>query len=305
MSLNGCSLSRQTPSTPTNPPPVSVQIDAAIRLTMFQTGWVSVKRPHLEYKGPAALRLPAIVASTTWTEWLPITAFVLQHPEGIVVVDTGESARMLTQPDYPACDSGSRFFYRRNLRFLLDEADELGPQMQRHGLDPASVDTVVMTHLHSDHMGGMRYFPQAKFVISDTALSGHMGALLCRIPESLNIQPTAYSDKSAGVFRQSQFVTNDGVIKIVPTSGHANGHQSVLVERHGLSVCLVGDAAFSLSQIMSGHVGGVSENVTEAQESTKKLRQQYQAYNTIMLPTHDSQNTQRLLSAFQGYKQNF
>jgi putative intracellular protease/amidase len=28
-----------------------------------------------------------------WTEWLPICAWVVEHPEGVIVVDTGETAR--------------------------------------------------------------------------------------------------------------------------------------------------------------------------------------------------------------------
>ena len=151
-----------------------------------------------------------------------------------------------------------------------------------------------MTHLHSDHMGGMRYFTHAEFIISQATAVGHRGALLCRVPKDLNIQPTLLRNTKAGAFQQSHAVTKDGSIKIIPTPGHANGHQSVLIDIDEVSICLVGDAAFSLSQIISGRIGAVVENVSDARASAQALKQQYRDFSTIMLPTHDPENAERL-----------
>lgn len=285
------SLSPAAPS----PRPVTAQVGRRIRLHMFQTGWVAVKEEHKAFAGPAAMRFPAILASQSWTEWLPITAFVIEHPEGLYVVDTGETAQIL-QPDYAACDPGTGMFYRRNLQFSLGEADELGPQMRRAGLDPRTVSKVIMTHLHSDHMGGMRYFPGALFLVSEAASRGHTGALMCRIPQSLNIRPVQMTQTQTGAFNQSVHLTEDGSIMIIPTPGHARGHQSVLIQDQGKSVCLVGDAAFTLDQIVTGETGGIVDNIPDARASGLSLKRQYEAFRTVMLPTHDPENTARLKS---------
>ena len=60
---------------------------------------------------------------------MPIRAHVLEHPDGPVVIDTGETARMATDPDWPACDPVNGRFYGRHLRVALAEDDEIGPQM--------------------------------------------------------------------------------------------------------------------------------------------------------------------------------
>lgn len=260
---------------------------------MFQTGWVAVKQEHRSFSGPSALRFPAIMSSRSWTEWMPVTAFVIEHLEGLIVVDTGETARIL-EPDYTACDAGTAMFYRRNLQFALSEADELGPQMRRKGLDPNRVSKVIMTHLHSDHMGGMRHFPRAEFLVSQRASTGHTGALMCRIPKGLNIRAVAMEDAQTGVFPQSADVTTDGAIRIVPTPGHADGHQSVLIADEGKSVCVVGDAAFSLRQIIDEEIGGIVANVPDTRRSAKLLKQQNEVFRTVMLPTHDAENSARL-----------
>lgn len=287
------SRAQAVPAAPASPPPVTARIGRRIRLHMFQTGWVSVKAPHKAYSGPSGLRLPAILASQTWTPWLPVTAFAIEHPEGLFVVDTGETVRMLSA-DYSACDAGTGFFYRRNLRFALGADDELGPQMRRAGLAPENVRTVVMTHLHSDHMGGMGHFPQADFLVSERARTGHQGALMCRIPSGLRLRAATLETRAAGVFAASHSITADGAISIVPTPGHATGHQSVLVAADGASVCLAGDAAFSLEQIETGEIGGIVENVADTRASAAALKDQRAAFGTVILPTHDPDNAAHL-----------
>lgn len=298
--VGGCAYSIARPvaalATPSSSPgPVTGQLGRRLRIHMFQTGWVAVKEEHKAFSGPASLRIPAILASQSWTEWLPVTAFVIEHPEGLFVVDTGETARML-DPSYAACDPGTGMFYRRNLQFSLGEEDELGPQMRRAGLDPDRVVNVIMTHLHSDHMGGMRHFPGAEFLVSEAASGGHTGALMCRIPASLNLRSVVLDQGQSGAFPASSLVTADGAITIVPTPGHARGHQSVIVQEDGVSVCLVGDAAFTLDQIETGGIGGIVDNVADTRASAALLKRQYDNFNTVMLPSHDPDNSSRLMT---------
>lgn len=277
------------------PLPVSASISSRIRLHMFQTGWVAVKTQHRAFDGPAGLRLPAIMASRSWTEWMPVTAFAIEHPEGLFVVDTGETAR-IADPEYTACDGVTGMFYNNNLQFSLTANDEIGPLMERAGLDPKRASKVVMTHLHSDHMGGMGWFPNAEFLVSEAARNGHAGALMCRIPSSVNMQAVRYTDRTAGVFAQSAALTGDGSISIVPTPGHANGHQSVMIVDEGKSVCIVGDAAFTLDQVIAGEIGGIVENHSAAVQSSAQLKAQFEQFRTVLLPTHDPDNAERMLN---------
>lgn len=263
---------------------------------MIQTGWVAVKSEHRAYDGPVSMRVPAIMASRNWTEWMPITAYVIEHPEGVFVVDTGETAN-IADPDYTACDAITGMFYRRNLQFSLTRQEEIGAQMRELGITPEQVSQVVITHLHSDHMGGMSAFGGKRILVSEAAANGHAGALMCRIPKDVQITPVAYHSRSAGVFPNSAALTADGAISAVPTQGHATGHQSVLIQDEGASVCIVGDAAFTLAQIQSGEIGGIVETHADAVHSANMLKQQFETFGTVMLPTHDPDNAGRLARA--------
>lgn len=280
---------------PPLPAPHRSTLADGLSLVTFQTGWVSVKRSHRSHSGPSALRIPAILFDTDWTEWLPIKVFVILHREEIIVVDTGESARMLSEPDYAACDFATGIFYRANLRFALDAQMEIGPQMRRFGIDPERVRTVVLTHLHSDHIGGMGHFPNARFVLSPRAARGHVGALMCRLPTGAALLPTVPTGASFGHLGPTAPLTRDAAVALVETDGHAAGHASVLVRSRERSWLLAGDAAFSTEQIETGRMAGIVEDWEAARATLSRLRAQMADHGTVVLPTHDPQAGLRLL----------
>lgn len=289
----------EMPAAPPNPAPVTFDLAGSLRLHLIQTGWVAVKETHRHLRGPAALRIPAIIADRRWTEWLPISAWVIEHPEGVIVVDTGETARMLSPSHAAACSAGDAWFYGRNLRFALTPADEIGPQMIRLGIDPVAVHRVVMTHLHSDHTGGMGWFPEAEFHIAGRDIDGHLGALTCYLPAQNRRVPVAMHGPGIGAFAASRNVTRDGAVRIVPTPGHAPGHQSVRIEADGRALLLAGDAAFTLEQIAHGQMAGIVTDPAAARATLATLRAEA-AEGTVILPSHDPGNRQRLEAALSG-----
>ena len=281
-------------SAPPVPAPRSVALDTGLTVHAIQTGWVSVKRAHRAFRGPDALALPAIVASIRWTPWLPVIAWVIEHPDGMIVVDTGETARMVTDPDYPSCDGSGGWFYRNQLRFAVTPEQEIGAQMRGLGLDPDAVGTVVMTHLHSDHIGGMGQFANARFQVSRGDAGGHAGALLCRLPQRERIDARGHDGPAVDAFAASRAITKDGAILAVPTPGHTPAHQSVLVRGGGRSWLIAGDAAFDDGQVDRGETAGIAEDRDAARRTLDVLRHQRDQYGTAILPSHDPDAPARL-----------
>ena len=70
-----------------------------MRIHAIQTGTVAIKARQLNGRGRGALRPINTLLDPTWTEPLPIYAWVIEHPEGLIVVDTGETARV-AEPGY-------------------------------------------------------------------------------------------------------------------------------------------------------------------------------------------------------------
>ena len=275
------------PEPPANPEPLTLETEGGTRLHVVQTGWVSVKQRFRELEGPASLRIPSIIADRRWTEWLPIQFFVIEHSEGVIVFDTGEPAEV-ADPEYFDCNGGTKWFYTNQLRFAVNPGDELGPQLAKLGIDPASVRWTVLSHLHSDHIGGLKHLTGSTVLISRADAKGHRGALLCRIPPEIEPVLVDYDDNAFGAFERSHSITRRGDARIVPTPGHTPGHQSILLREDDKYYFIAGDVVFDLERLESGRaLAGIVEDVEQAKESIERVRRQVHSFDTFLAPAHD------------------
>jgi hypothetical protein len=64
-----------------------------MKIHAIQTGTVALTSAWREGVGHGRRRLLHAILDGEWTEPLPIYAFAIEHPEGVIVVDTGEDAR--------------------------------------------------------------------------------------------------------------------------------------------------------------------------------------------------------------------
>jgi N-acyl homoserine lactone hydrolase len=265
-----------------------------MNLHAIQTGTVTIKQAHFKLIGPPALRLASILADPRFTPAIPIHVWVIEHPEGVIVIDTGETART-ADPDYFNCDPGTGFFFRRNLKMKVSPEEEIGPQLRGLGIPPEEVRWVIMTHLHSDHAGGIYHFPNAEFLVARREFHGsRQGALPCRWATHFKPTLVDYLPERIGAFGTAYPVTKAGDVWIVPTPGHSLGHQSVLLRTPEYDVLFAGDTTFNESQLRTQTLGGICEDLTVAARSVSVIREQVQSFPTVYLPTHDPDSAQRL-----------
>jgi N-acyl homoserine lactone hydrolase len=69
-----------------------------MRIHAIQTGTVAIRRRQ-RVGAAGRLRVLKTLTDNEWTEPLPILAWLIEHPEGLILVDTGETARA-TEPGY-------------------------------------------------------------------------------------------------------------------------------------------------------------------------------------------------------------
>ena len=78
---------------------------AGMKVHAIQTGTVAVKSRQREGKGRGPARLASTLIDRTWTQPLPIFAWLIEHPEGLIVVDT---VRLPASPTLATSRGGSR-----------------------------------------------------------------------------------------------------------------------------------------------------------------------------------------------------
>jgi glyoxylase-like metal-dependent hydrolase (beta-lactamase superfamily II) len=144
----------------------------------------------------------------------------------VCLFDAGQTARA-TRPGYHQWWHP----YLGLARFELEPAEEAGAQ-----LDPTSVRWVVLSHLHTDHMGGLTPFARAQVLVARTEwerASGVGGKLRGYVPQHWpdGLRPTLvdFHGPALGPFAASHDVAGDGMLVLVPTPHHTPGHASLVV----------------------------------------------------------------------------
>jgi N-acyl homoserine lactone hydrolase len=243
------------------------------------------------------MRLVNTLIDSSWTEPLPIYAWVIEHPEGIIIVDTGETARV-SEPGY---FTWWHPYYRLGVREWVKPEEEIGNQLQTLGIRPSDVRWVIMTHLHTDHAGGMYHFPESEFIISQAeyaAASGFQGRMAGYLsqhwPAWLAPRLVTYDPEPVGPFPESLTVTEAGDVHLVPTPGHSPGQQAVLVHADGLTYFLAGDTSYTEQKLRDRVVDGVTSDVEEARRTLRRTLQYAQQTPTVYLPSHDPDSERRL-----------
>jgi len=265
-----------------------------LKIHPIQTGLVRIKTAQRRRRPGGLIR---VLLDREWTEWLPILAWVIEHPEQTIVVDTGDTART-TQPGYfPKWHP----YYRTSVQMDISEAQEIGPQLKQAGFDRDEVDTVVLTHFHTDHAGGLAHFPNSRILVDGKgcktarSLFGRLqGFLPHRWPDWFAPEPIQFEANPIGPFEHSYSLTESGDVLVVPTPGHTPHHVSVIVRDEDVTYFLAGDTSYTDESLLEKQADGVSPSKSVTLNTFDKILEFCRSEPTVYLPTHDPKSTERL-----------
>jgi glyoxylase-like metal-dependent hydrolase (beta-lactamase superfamily II) len=124
-----------------------------IRLYAFSSGALTIGRGILQNLAPVD---PPIQ--------IPVGFFVVRHPRGNVLFDTGNNDKLITDPNYWA--EGLR-----TLKPAMTPDVAIDVQLKKIGLSPDDIRYVVVSHLHLDHGGNISRFPKSTLVVQRDEVS--------------------------------------------------------------------------------------------------------------------------------------
>jgi N-acyl homoserine lactone hydrolase len=266
------------------------------RIHAIRTGLVQVRQPQMESRGNGPARLAHMLFDDEWSAWLPVYAWAIEHDEGIIVVDTGETTRVHDRGYHPRWHP----FYRRAVRFSVHPDEELGPQLEAIGIRPRDVREVVLTHLHTDHAGGLAHVTGSRVWVSRgelayaSGITGRgRGYLPHRWPRWWQPEFIRFEPRSIGGFSEAMLLTRRGDVLIVPTPGHTPHHVSVLVCGEP-SFLLAGDTSYTESLLLAGKVDGVSPEPRVTRRTFDRIVALAHERPLVYLPSHDPDSANRL-----------
>jgi glyoxylase-like metal-dependent hydrolase (beta-lactamase superfamily II) len=124
-----------------------------IRLYAFSSGALTIGKGILQNLAPVD---PPIQ--------IPVGFFVVRHPRGNVLFDTGNNDKLITDPNYWA--EGLR-----TLKPAMTPDVAIDVQLKKIGLSPDDIRYVVVSHLHLDHGGNISRFPKSTLVVQRDEVS--------------------------------------------------------------------------------------------------------------------------------------
>lgn len=226
----------------------------------------------------------------------PALAYVIEHAEGLIVIDTGLGAHVpkpRTLRGFPPTPSTT-----------ADQ--EIATRMRQRGLDPREVRLVVLTHLDTDHTGGLRHFPDAEVLVHrrehDFART-RVGRLRYQ-PRSWppDFVPTLYDLKADpyGPFAASHAVTRSGDVRIVPIPGHSPGQIAITYDLEGVTLLFAADhmlrADWFAEDLAAGRLLMLGVYAKQdARETSLRLQEFIRQRPTVLLPAHDADAPSRLV----------
>ncbi|MEQ8672431.1 MAG: N-acyl homoserine lactonase family protein [Aggregatilineales bacterium] len=266
-----------------------------IKVHAIQTGSVAIKQRQRAGQGAGMLRLINTLRDSEWAGWLPIYAWLIEHDGGLTIVDTGETARTAEAGYLPKWHP----FHRFGVRMNVQPQDEIDVQLTRLGYSPDDLTRVVMTHLHTDHAGGLPHFPNTPILVSReeygaaSGFSGRLnGYLNQHYPAWFNPTLIDFNNTPYATFSRSYALTPD--ITLVPTPGHSAGHLSVIVRDSDVHYFIAGDTSYTEQLLLDQTVDGVSVDTAAAKDTLARILGYVEQYPTVYLPAHDPESVTRL-----------
>jgi N-acyl homoserine lactone hydrolase len=168
---------------------------------------------------------------------VPIPAYLIEHPKGTALFDTGMHPDCQVDPEKRA---GSRI--AQLFRFDYRKGEEVSARLEAIGRDPRKIDLIVNSHLHFDHVGGNECIPNATVVVQKREWDAGQD------PEMAAARGFNRRDYDLGhkirIVDGEHDLFGDGSVMLLPTHGHTPGHQSVKVRLATGDVVLAADSCY-------------------------------------------------------------
>ena len=193
---------------------------------------------------------------------LPVRSYVVVHPRGTLVWDTGIDDAIAAEPDGRDIVDSIVFKVPKTMRRQLEEI----------ALDPDAVDYLALSHLHPDHVGNLDLFPNASVLLQRAEHDAGFGP----DAEELTLMPEFYAalDRDdVTTVEGDHDVFGDRSVMLEALPGHTPGHQGLLLRlRDAGPILLAGDVSYSSRDYADGAVRSANVDLEQSARSIEKAK---------------------------------
>ncbi|MGK9051951.1 MBL fold metallo-hydrolase [Xaviernesmea oryzae] len=152
--------------------------------------------------------------------------------------------------------------------------------LAERGVERQDIRTVILSHLHFDHMANAECFPRAEIVLHESEFA--------YVQDHMNDDPAISRFQVEGLLRSPQLTLVSGELEVLPgirmirTPGHSGGHVSLVTTVAGKTTVLAQDAIKHRGEIESGLSAGAFD-----EEAARASIRRIVAMADVIVPGHD------------------
>lgn len=223
-----------------------------------------------------------LMVGGTGTVVIPVATYLIQHPRGLVLFDTGMDPRAVTDPE------GIYGPLAAMLQMEFTEEQRVDKQLEAIGFTAGDVTHVVVSHTHFDHTGGMQLFPNAEFFVGAEELPYAYWPLPAQAAFYFPREIDAIKGFKLHQLAGDHDLFADGSIQILSFPGHTPGHKGLLVRLKNQSFLLTGDTVHLREAITNEHPAPSDYSGLAATESIRRMKQIALANDAQIMIHHDA-----------------
>ncbi len=201
---------------------------------------------------------------------IPINMWVLDHPKGLVVFDTGNNVAISDGQCESHWAKGLCDFLKPN----QTRADVIDKQLESLGYKTDDVKIVITSHSHLDHIGNIEMFPNAIHAIQKKELYQAWWPEKFQRASGAHILAD-YDDARDFTYLEitgDYDLFGDGTVLILSTPGHTLGHQSVKVKLENTGTVILSQDAIWMEENLEGYPAGLNYSVLDYTNSVNRLK---------------------------------
>ena len=217
---------------------------------------------------------------------VPVTAYLIEHPKGLVLVDTGWDTKL--REDARKYEGFANNFASPG---FLPEGQAVTEHLERLGYAPKDIDYCILTHLDIDHAGGLRLVKNAKRIMASEAEAEAAKKHHVRYRKCL------WKDVTIETFPNIEYdLFQDGTILLKPLPGHSAGMTGVKVQNNGKYAVIAGDAGYCRQSWEQLVLPGITWRKESAKQSLRWLQAASKDPDCVaILATHDREGASEVI----------
>lgn len=265
-----------------------------MKLYVLDTGYLEADKNGVVAGATVGTRSKPIVRNK-WIK-LPVMSFLIENDGEYILFDTGSNPQAMNgywseslQEVYP--------LYQK-------PEQQLDAQLKLCGVDPKDIKTVVLSHMHLDHAGGLYLFPHATVYVPKEDF------MFAQTQVRLETDPNTHAGYVKGdmdcpvkkyVLVDCGFELSPGV-DVVTLPGHTPNLLGLIVKLKGGTIILPQDAVYT-SEIYGppAKMSGLVYDSLTFMHSVEKVRCLAKKHNAKVFFAHDDEFFQTLKKAPEYY----